>query len=486
MTKRFFASIRWKVMLAFFFIIGLSFLVMASTLINMLGDYLFDVRIQGDRAGLEKWAVQAADELSNKNAKGIDEVIRKAGSELGGRVLLLDKDGKVQYDSFHQAMGQRLHYPEVTSILVSGQSTDYGIHSLVSGEAVSRFNLLGFAQADEWASYSTAGIIQSSHVIGVLLLVSSVREMMNSLLSLQNNMILLFAGVALAAVLAGLIFTRVLTQPISEMTRVIQSMAKGDLGVRARVRGSGEIRQLAVAFNTMSDQLEALNQSRNQFVSNASHELKTPLATMKIMIESLIYQPDMDAELRTEFLGDVNQEINRLSSIVSDLLTLVHADSRTTRLNRERMSLAEVVKDTQHRLTPIAEQNKQVLTLSLQDSCDMYADKAKLQQVVYNLMENAVKYTPAGGQIKVGLQRVGRDAVLTVEDNGPGIPRESIPHVFERFYRVDKARGRGTGGTGLGLSIVQQYVNLHGGNVKVDSQEGQGAVFTVELPLNKG
>jgi signal transduction histidine kinase len=116
----------------------------------------------------------------------------------------------------------------------------------------------------------------------------------------------------------------------------------------------------------------------------------------------------------------------------------------------------------------------------------MYADKAMLQQVVYNLMENAVKYTPREGWVKVNLQRVGRDAVLTVSDSGPGIPRESLPHVFERFYRVDKARGRESGGTGLGLSIVQQYVNLHGGIVKAVSEEGQGAVFTVDLPLNKG
>ncbi|NLE20493.1 MAG: ATP-binding protein, partial [Clostridiales bacterium] len=150
------------------------------------------------------------------------------------------------------------------------------------------------------------------------------------------------------------------------------------------------------------------------------------------------------------------------------------------------MSLAEVVKDAEHRLSPMAAQRGQQFITSLQDSCDMYADKAKLQQVVYNLLENAVKYTPRDGWVKVNLQRQGRDAVLTVSDSGPGIPRESLPHVFERFYRVDKARGRESGGTGLGLSIVQQYVNQHGGTVRVASEEGQGAVFTVELPLNKG
>jgi len=473
-------------MLAFFFIIGLSFLLMAGTLMNMLGNYLFDMRIRADRAGLEKWAVQAADSLGSMDARGIDEVVRKAGAELGSRVLLLDSDGKVQSDSYQQAMGRRLHYPEVVSILVSGQTADYGIHSLKPDNPATRMLLLSFLPSDEWAGYATAGVVQSSHVIGVLLMISSVGEMMQSLMTLQNNMVLLFAGVALAAVLAGMIFSQVLARPISDMTGVIQSMAKGDLGVRAKVRGSGEVRQLALAFNTMSDQLESLNQTRNQFVSNASHELKTPLATMKIMIESLIYQPEMDAGLRTEFLSDVNQEIDRLSSLVSDLLTLVHADSHSTRLNRERMSLAGIVKDTQHRLAMIAEQNEQTITLQLADSCDMYADKAKLQQVVYNLMENAVKYTPVKGWIKVSLQRVGRDAVLTVSDSGPGIPRDSLPHVFDRFYRVDKARGRDSGGTGLGLSIVQQYVNLHGGTARVSSEDGQGAVFTVTLPLNKG
>lgn len=481
-----FASIRWKVLLAFFFIIGLSFLIMAGTLINMLGNYLFDQRIQGDRVGLEKWAVSTSGYLSEANARGLDETVRDAGAELGGRVLLLDQDGKVQADSFHTAIGQRLQYPEVVSVLLSGQTADYGVHSLKTGEMISGGNMLSFASGDEWVSYSSAGIVQSSHVIGVLLLVSSVREMMQSLLTLQNNMVILFIVVALAAVIAGMVFSRVLTQPITEMTRIIKSMSSGDLAARVQERGSGEIKQLAIAFNSMSEQLESLNQTRNQFVSNASHELKTPLATMKIMIESLIYQPDMGAPLRTEFLSDINQEINRLASIVSDLLTLVQVDSHTSRLKREKISLAEVVKDAEHRLSPMAAQREQTVTLNLQDSCDMYADKAKLQQVVYNLMENAIKYTPVSGWVKVNLQRTGRDAVLTVSDSGAGIPKESLSHVFERFYRVDKARGRESGGTGLGLSIVQQNVSLHGGTVRALSEEGQGAVFIVELPLNKG
>ena len=207
---------------------------------------------------------------------------------------------------------------------------------------------------------------------------------------------------------------------------------------------------------------------------------------MKIMIESLIYQPDMEEELRTEFLSDVNREIDRLSAIVSDLLTLVHADAHIMKLSRERMSLASVVKEAAHRLKPLTEQKGQQVFLSIEDSCDMYADKAKLEQVAYNLMENAVKYTQQGGEIRVSLARVGKDALLTVSDNGQGISKENLDHVFERFYRVDKARSRDSGGTGLGLSIAQQIVTLHSGTIRAESEEGKGASFIVTLPLHKG
>ena len=206
---------------------------------------------------------------------------------------------------------------------------------------------------------------------------------------------------------------------------------------------------------------------------------------MKVMIESLIYQPEMESGLRTEFLGDINREIDRLSSIVTDLLTLVRMDSKDVKLTCANMSMASLVKDTEHLLKPLMEKRNQKLILSLQDDCDMYADRTKLQQVVYNLMENAFKYTQEGGTVWVALQRSGHSAILTVRDNGPGIPPEHLPHIFDRFYRVDKARSRDAGGTGLGLAIVHQLVVLHGGEIRVESTVGQGTCFTVELPLQQ-
>ena len=467
-------------------IIGLSFLVMAGTLTNMLGEYLFEQRVRADRTGLEKWAVQTAPSLYSVDMDKVSDYLSQAGNELSGRVLLLDSDGKVQGDSFGEMNGTRLAFPEVASILVQGRTGDYGVHSL-SGETVNTPEILLQRRAgDGWVSLCTAGIVHASQVIGVLVLVSSVNEMMQNLYMLQDNMVIIFVVVALAAILSGMVFSSVLTNPMGELTRGIQRMGQGDFSARVPEKGSGEIKQLAQAFNSMSARLESLDHSRNQFVSDASHELKTPLATMKIMIESLIYQPDMEEELRTEFLSDVNREIDRLSAIVSDLLTLVHADAHIMKLSRERMSLASVVKEAAHRLKPLTEQKGQQVFLSIEDSCDMYADKAKLEQVAYNLMENAVKYTQQGGEIRVSLVRVGKDALLTVSDNGQGISKENLDHVFERFYRVDKARSRDSGGTGLGLSIAQQIVTLHSGTIRAESEEGKGASFIVTLPLHKG
>jgi len=481
-----FASVRSKVLVAFFLIIGLSFLVMAGTLTNMLGSYLFEQRIRADRAGLEKWAVQTAPFLYAGDTQTLSQTLAQAGNELSGRVLLLDGDGKVQIDSFHEANGTRLEYPEVVSILLSGSTADYGVYSLKTGEKRATDQFIRIAGQEDWVSYCTAGVVYSSKVIGVLLLVSSVKDMMGSLYTLQDNMVLLFAVVALVAILTGMIFSSVITRPIITLTGVIRQMSKGDFAARVPEKGSGELKHLASAFNSMSERLQTLDQSRNEFVSNASHELKTPLATMKIMIESLIYQPDMSPELRTEFLGDVNAEINRLSAIVSDLLTLVQVDAHTMKLRREKLSLAALVKETVHRLEPIAQMRAQTIGVQLLDSGDMYADKSKLRQVIYNLLDNAVKYTQEGGQIVLSVQRNGRDAVLTVSDDGPGIKAEYLPQIFDRFYRVDKARSRDSGGTGLGLSIVRQIVTLHGGIIRVESEEGKGARFIVELPLHRG
>jgi len=478
-------------LLAFLLIVGASFYVIATSLISLVGDYLFEQRISMDRLNVEKLSVQVAPLYNAYESAELQNLLTQSGGQLGGRLMIVDKDAKVQYDSFSELLGRRLQLPEVLGILQAGKTVDYGVHQLSDERdkegSDSLFSFLRPLNTGiTWVAYCTAALNGDSGVEGVLLFSSPVQEMMADLYSLQDKMVVYFLLAAVAALLVALVFSRVITKPIIGLTKVIQKMGKGDLSVRVKVKGSGEIRRLAETFNRMSERLEALDKSRNQFVANASHELKTPLATMKIMLESMIYQPDMEAPLREEFMNDINNEINRLNLVISDLLTLVQMDTHSAKLNRSSMDLSEIVKNVAHKLSPMARDKKQLMTVNTGEACPMYADASKLTQVVYNLIDNAVKYTQPAGQIAVTLEKAGKDAILTVQDNGPGVPEEDQEHIFDRFYRVDKARSRETGGTGLGLSIVSQIVQLHGGVITVKSREGEGSTFRVELPIYHG
>lgn len=465
---------------------GVSYYAVATSLLGLVGDSLFDERKRQERIAADQLAVEMESLLSSSRMEELNRRLTIAGGELGARLMVLDHSGKVQADTYSQLNGSRLSIPEVVGILATGKTADYGVHMIEVGSSRNPLHFWQPYNADaQWISYCTAGLYNNGALIGVLVLSSPIQDMMNRLFELQNQMVMYFLIAAGAALLLALFFSRLITRPIISLTKSIQRMGHGDLSVRVPEKGSGELRKLSETFNIMSEKLEMLDKSRNQFVSNASHELKTPLATMKILLESIIYQPDMETEMRTEFLTDINKEIDRLNMIIGDLLTLVSMDSKTMRLNRSNFSLAQIVTDTAHRLSLVAEKNHQELKLSLNDRCDLYADCAKLTQVVYNLMENALKYTQEGGTIRVRLVRSGRDAVLTISDNGPGIPKEDQAHIFERFYRVDKARSRETGGTGLGLSIVHQMVLAHGGSVSVESEEGQGSTFIVEIPIHQ-
>ncbi len=478
-TKRVFgASIRWKILLAFFVIVGLSFAVAATNLTGLVSEYLFEQREREDSLLTEKAAAAAAPFFASAQAEEVNRVLAENARNMEGRLMLLDSAGKVQYDTFGILCGRRLQTEEVLRVLTGGEESAYGIHTPGRAET----ERMSGEENAEYLAYSTHALAGEGGTNGVLLFVSRIQGMVDSVGTVRNQLISVFAVIAVAALILALFLSQILTKPITDLSRTMRKMGKGDLSVRVPVRGSGELRELAENYNTMAAQLERLDKSRNQFVSNASHELKTPLTTMKIMLETVMYQPEMPEELRLEFMQDMNHEIDRLTDIVTDLLTLTRMDNRNEKLKRETVDMSAMTDETVRLLIPAAEKRRQTLKAFTQPGLSMQGDPIKLNQILYNLTDNAIKYTPEGGSILVSLRGEGSNLVWQVRDDGIGIPPEDQEHIFERFYRVDKARSRETGGTGLGLSIVKQLVQMHGGTITVQSEPGHGAEFTVTLP----
>ena len=414
----------------------------------------------------EKLALSAAPLFQSVSVEELNELMEESAVSMNGRLMLIDMDGKIQYDTFQTLCGQRIQVEEALQVLTGNQTEAYGIHS--PGRAVVE-EMNGEKNAD-YLAYSAHEMTGFQGRIGVVLFVSRVQSMMDSMSTVRWRLLSVFAIIVIAALILALVLSQVLTKPITALSRTMRRMGK-----------SGELRELAENYNTMAAQLESLDKTRNQFVSNASHELKTPLATMKIMLETMMYQPDMPAELRSEFMNDMNHEIDRLTGIITDLLVLTRMDNQGE-MNREKVDMSELTQETVHLLQPAAEKKNQQLTDEIQPGLELFGDRIKLNQILYNLMDNAIKYTPENGKIHVSLKEEDGNLVWRVRDDGIGIPEEDQEHIFERFYRVDKARSRETGGTGLGLSIVRQMVKMHGGTISVSSKPDSGSEFTVSFP----
>ena len=450
----------------------------ATNLTGLVRDYLFDQRTRQDMQMTERAAEALVPDLEHLSAENLNETLRDYSDSMNGRLMILDPDGKVQFDTFGSLCGRRLALEEVLQVLTAGNADAYGRYTPGRETAES----MSGEEGAEYVAYCARELRSGGRLLGTVLFVSRIQKMMDSLNAVQWQLVTVFIVIALAALVLALILSQVLTKPITDLSRAMRKMGKGDLSVRAPVRGSGEMKELAEAYNTMAAQLESLDKTRNQFVSNASHELKTPLATMKIMLETMMYQPDMPRELQQEFMEDMNHEINRLTGIITDLLTLTRTDAKNQEMKKEPVDMSALTEEILHLLKPAAGKRNQSLTGEVESGLVLQGDQSKLHQILYNLTDNAIKYTPDRGRIHVSLRQEGDDVVWRVRDNGVGIPEEDQDHVFERFYRVDKARSRETGGTGLGLSIVRQLVTMHGGEVTVESVPGEGSEFTVRLP----
>ncbi len=465
-------------------IIAVAFAVIGFSLIQLVGEYLFTQRSRDDQRIADTLAEQLSGYLVAFDAQSMYALARDtAEAENQGRVLVLDANCVVQVDTGSRLNGTRFITREIGSVL-AGERSDYGYYDMGGAGAFwVRAALTTFSNVSAMTGFYASGIYEDGALVGVLVYISHVQEIYESLHDIQLRILFWLLLVAALVFVINLFITRAFTRPIGELNAGIAQMSRGDLSVRVNVRGKNEFAQLAAAFNSMSERLEKLDKARSQFVSNASHELKTPLSTMKILIESLVYQDPPDPEMTKEFLGDVNKEIDRLNRIVSDLLTLVNIDSGTMKLKLTPLNISDLLQEQVKRLSPLARENGIELDCTVKDSLEVMGDPLKLQQVIYNVIDNAIKYTGRGGEVRCSVARAGRKAVIRVADTGVGIPAEDLPHIFDRFYRVDKARSRETGGTGLGLSIVKQTLQMLGGDIEAQSEFGKGSTFTITMPI---
>ena len=271
--------------------------------------------------------------------------------------------------------------------------------------------------------------------------------------------------------------------PVDEITKQAEGITSTNLSERLpEVRTGDEIERLSTALNRMIERLDQAFQHVHRFSADASHELRTPLTILQLELEAIVQNQTLSPGL-AEQIGSVLEETHRMSRIVENLLTVSRLDAGEMRMETKQLDLGQLVASTADQMKLLAEEKRIALLSDLATGVWVEGHRTYLQQVIVNLLDNAIKYTQEGGQVAVCVRRNASTALLEVSDNGAGIPSDALPHVFERFYRTDKARSRDSGGAGLGLAIVKAICSAHGARVSVLSKEGNGSCFTIEVPL---
>lgn len=465
-------------MLAYLLVICVSYCAVAATLVQLVSEYLFSQKVDSELKAAEEIALQTEDALYARNGEALYAIARTAPENF--RVLVLDLYGVVQADSQSESNGTVLARREVAEALVQ-QVSSYGYYF----DKNPMLGLFGFTGDGMMTGIYAIPVLHKDACIGALVYISYSQEAYASLQHIRMQMMTWLILIAVIVASISLFISKLFTKPIASLNDGIAEMSRGDFSYRVKIKNRSEFGQLAEAFNSMCERIENLDKTRSQFVSNASHELKTPLSTIKILIETLMYEKNPPREMLDEFLSDINKEIDRLNNVINDLLTLVSLDSKDTKPPVfAAIQLSEVLSENVRRLAPLARERGIEMSAVMKEQVTVDGDVSRLTQVFYNLIDNAIKYTPRGGTIKIELAKSDAMARVRVIDSGIGIPAADLPHVFDRFYRVDKARSRGTGGTGLGLSIVKQIVLLHNGKIDVTSEVEKGSTFTVELPIS--
>lgn len=379
------------------------------------------------------------------------------------RMMILDEKAMVVQDSSQTKMGRYIVNDDVLMAL-SGKITNIQEDSFVR---------LAIPITD----YS------GSSVKGVVYVFFSVDTLLELLSINQGNITLLQFAIGVVACALFYVLIATFTKPFKSIIAWLKQVSSGNAEAPVELQSEDEYGLIVEAIQDVTHDLIAIDRSRKEFVSNVSHELKTPLSSIKVLTESLLLQESVPEPMYKEFLQDMNSEIDRQTTIVNDLLTLVRLEEGENALNISSFVLNDMTEDILKRLKPLAQGKNVELVIESIREVKIEADETKLTLALSNLIQNGIKYNKEGGQVKVVVDSDHLNALITVTDTGIGIEEEHFNKLFQRFYRVDKARDREAGGSGLGLSIVKQIITLHKGTISVESTPGEGTSFLVKLPL---
>lgn len=461
-------SLRFRLILLMVVIGVIPGMIMKAVLLNSYEKRAVEVRT----AEIQNQCTILCNQLSASDySKGItSEVVEAELTQLSsiynGRVMIIDHGYRILVDSYDMDTGK----------------------TIVSEDVIRCFQGKGTSLYDAKNKYIevTLPIHQagSESVDGVMLVSVSTDTIAESISVMQDKAdmaeFVIVIILLLFALLAGPLFVR----PFRRITDAISAVTEGYDDNYLHENAYTETRQLSEAFNKMLGRLKVLDDSRQEFVSNVSHELKTPLTSMKVLADSLLSQKDVPAELYQEFMEDLSEEIERENKIINDLLSLVKMDKTANTMNITTENINALVEKILKRLRPIAAMRNIEVVFESFRPVSAEVDEVKLSLALTNLVENAIKYNKEGGWVHVSLNADHKFCYIEVADSGIGISKEEEEHIFERFYRVDKSHSREIGGTGLGLAIARSAIVMHRGAVKVYSQPGEGTTFTVRLPLN--
>ena len=398
------------------------------------------------------------------NPSAAANAVSRMGSLRVSRMIITDRFGTAVYDSLESdsALGRYVLLPEIVQALKGNDVFSWNYHD---GAMQSR-------AAVPVLSYGT--------LIGCVYMMEYDIQQGSLVQSLQSNILTITLILELVVVLFSIIFSNAFSRRFRRILSSMRIIREGDYSHKVVMRGKDELAFLGDEFNDLTEKLQTSENKRRQFVSDASHELKTPLASIKLLTDSIL-QNDMDMETAREFVGDIGNEADRLNRMTQKLLSLSRIEGQQDG-DCEIVYMAPTIERVVRMLSGLAEKNGIVINLSLADDSPILILEDDLYQIAFNLVENGIKYNTPGGKLTISLLRSEDNAVLQVSDTGVGIPPEALSHVFERFYRVDKARSRKSGGSGLGLAIVKNMVERNQGQISVESTPGQGTVFTVTFP----